>query len=392
MSDERIRELLRTPPTPGEGAAEERSWQVVRAAFDAHPPRAPKRAGRARPLLALAAVLVLVAAAFTSPGRAVLRSLRDAVGTEGVRNARPALFSLPTGGRVLVNGPGGAWIVRRDGSKRRLGSYRDASWSPHGLFVAAARGRELFAMTPRGEIRWSLARARPVRFPRWSLEPAATCCRIAYLAGPALRIVYGNGKDDTLLARRVAPVAPVWRPQTRQLAYVDAAGRLRVEDTDRRRVIWSRRLRPDTPRELAWSDDGRVLLARGRTGLWTFTASGRPLLALPTKGDTVAAAFAPGRHTVAFVIDRHGVLVVDGEGRTRRTRVVFTGAGRFGDLAWSPDGRWLLLAWPSADQWLFIRSASARKVIAVSNIARSFDPRHPKRRAPPDVAGWCCSE
>jgi hypothetical protein len=64
-------------------------------------------------------------------------------------------------------------------------------------------------------------------------------------------------------------------------------------------------------------------------------------------------------------------------------RRVFTGAGDFDRIAWSPDARWLLLSWRSADQWLFIRSAAVRKVIPVSGIEEAFGPRAV-------LAGWCC--
>ncbi len=70
--------------------------------------------------------------------------------------------------------------------------------------------------------------------------------------------------------------------------------------------------------------------------------------------------------------------------------MLFSGVGRFSDLAWSPDGRWLLVAWPDADQFLFIRTPGVRKIVAVSNIAREFDPGRPGRATFPEVIGWCC--
>ena len=81
----------------------------------------------------------------------------------GVEEAAPALFALPADGRVLVTSARGVWVVRPDGSKRLLGRYREASWSPFGRFVVAARANELAALDPStGELRWSLARpARP---------------------------------------------------------------------------------------------------------------------------------------------------------------------------------------------------------------------------------------
>src|SRR5437773_1348607 len=79
-------------------------------------------------------VPAVLAVAVTPPGKAVWGSIRDAVGRED------HLLSLPAEGRVLVNSPAGAWVVRRNGSKRLLSGYLDAAWSPHGLYIAAASG------------------------------------------------------------------------------------------------------------------------------------------------------------------------------------------------------------------------------------------------------------
>ena len=68
--------------------------------------------------------------------------------------------------------------------------------------------------------------------------------------------------------------------------------------------------------------------------------------------------------------------------------LLFAGPGVFGDVAWSPNGRWLLLNWPSADQWLFV---SGGRVHAVGNIAQEF-PRHDKLGPRLQIASrWCCS-
>ena len=78
--------------------AEERAWQVVRAAYEERIP-APRGRRVIRPALALAAALALIGAAISPPGRAVLDSIRETVGVE---KAKPALFSLPAQGRLLV--------------------------------------------------------------------------------------------------------------------------------------------------------------------------------------------------------------------------------------------------------------------------------------------------
>ena len=134
----------------------------------------------------------------------MLDGVREVVGVE---KAQPALFSLPAPGRLLVAADSGAWVVDEDGSKRRLGSYREASWSPFGRFVVASRRNELVALTPGGEVRWTLARP-DVRFPRWGGTKTDT--RIAYLSqvctalGDASRV--GGGRAlERLLCRCALP-------------------------------------------------------------------------------------------------------------------------------------------------------------------------------------------
>src|SRR5205823_14706248 len=202
---------------PGEHEAGERAWTVVRAAYAEREPVAwPRR--HTRPLLVAAVVVAAVAAALSPPGRSVIHSLRKAV---GVQNAEPELFSLPSPGQLLVTSRGGVWIVHGDGSRRRLGAYRAATWSPHGLFVAATRKNELLALDPAGHVRWSIAR-RSARLPSW--EGTRTDTRIAYLSGGTLRVVAGDGTGDQAIGP-AAPVAPAWRPgPERVLAYAARRG------------------------------------------------------------------------------------------------------------------------------------------------------------------------
>ena len=171
MSRDRDRELgrrLRAAEAPGEAAAEERSWDVVRAAHAQRTP-APRHSHARRALLAAAAGAVLLVIGLSPAGAKVgdlAEEVVEAVGI-GEDDARPALRSLPTEGELLVESELGPWIVREDGSKRLLGDYREASWSPRGLFVAAAEGRELIAVEPTGEVRWTITSAARVSDPRW---------------------------------------------------------------------------------------------------------------------------------------------------------------------------------------------------------------------------------
>jgi hypothetical protein len=358
---------------PDEQAAGERTWQVVRAAYESREPVSwPRR--HARPLVAGALVAAAVAAVLSPPGRSVVHSLRRAVGVE---HAQTELFSLPSPGRLLVSGHGGTWIVEADGSRRRLGRYRDAALSPHGLFVAATKANELAALDPKGDVRWTLPRRSP-RFPTWTGTLRDT--RIAYLSNGKLRVVAGDGTGDRGLGP-AAPATPAWRPgPSRVLAYMVGA-RLIVSDLDTARTLL--RLRPPVGTwKLAWSSDGRLLLALGATALRIYHGSGKVALAREPSGGNhyVDGGFVPGTHRV-LVLREYGfqsAVVAAGT-----NRIVFRGTGTFGQLGFSPDGRWALVSWPTANQWVFLRMGRPRRIVGVSRISSQFG-------GFPRLKGWCC--
>jgi len=377
VNEERLRRALLAEPAPDEQAAGERAWETVHAAFEAREPVVqPFR--HTKPLLALAFVAALVAAALTPPGRALADDLRDAV--VGVEQAKPELFSVRGGGRVIVESDAGAWVVSSDGSRRLLGPYREASWSPFARFVVAARANELVALEPDGTVRWKLARPN-VRFPRWG--GGATDTRIAYLSGGRLHVVAGDGTGDVDAGGlpTAAPVAPAWRPGSRfVVAYAATDGRVYAYDTAGS-LLWRSAPHP-RPRLIAWSSDARrlalvtadkVVVLTGRTG--------RPLSTRPLRG-VQGAVFAPGGHELALVRARD-VLLLPEHGRPQR---VFAGAGAFDGIAWSPDRRWLLVGWRDADQWVFVRVAGKRRIEAVSSVTELFD-----SASFPRIGGWCCA-
>ncbi|MGH2988804.1 MAG: WD40 repeat domain-containing protein [Solirubrobacterales bacterium] len=405
MNEDRLRELLRDRPIPDEEAAEERAWRVVRVAFeerDRKPAPAVHRR-RARLVLALAAALVLAAALALTPAGAKVGDLISDVVDPGRERAEPVLTELPTGGRLLVESSRGPWIVQPDGSKRLLGDYDYATWSPSGLFVAVTRGHELIAVVgdqsavgePAGTVRWSLARPQRVRDPVWVGPQVAT--RIAYRSGDSLRVVAGDGTDDRLLDPRVSDTSPAWKPGGRHLlSYADRNGRVRLVNADSGRELWaSGRITTDIE-NLAWSPDGQSLLVLTSSFFVLLDESGRSIAKGPTGEAAEAAAFSPRSGRIALVRRSAGkaptgrselvLLGPDGFGERR----LFNGPGRFTDVTWSPDGEWLLLSWKEADQWLFIRPSDER-VVAVSNISRQFDPGASEPAPFPRVAGWCCS-
>jgi hypothetical protein len=351
--------------------AEERAWQVVRTAFEERTP-APRERHLLRPVLVLAAVAAVAGIAASPPGRALISSVRQAV---GVKKAQPALFSLPASGRLLVVSHSGPWVVQPDGSKRLLGHYRDASWSPFGRYVVATQKNELVALDPKGNVRWTLAR-HDVRFPRWTGTHTDT--RISYMSGPVPHVVAGDGTNDRVFCFTLAEkVAPLWRPGARRvLAIVARNHAVYAIDIDGCRLVW-RSLDLVKPRPLGWSSDGMRLLVLTQRGLLALR-EGKPLSA-PVRA--VAAAFRPGTHEIAVIRTRAGASEV-----ALGKRLLFRGTGEFRDLAWSPDGRWLLVTWPTADQWVFVRASGARRIVAVSGITRQFG-----GGGFPRIAGWCCA-
>jgi hypothetical protein len=381
---------MRDQPVPDEHEARERAWRVVAEARTAMPATARRRPWR--PALVAAAAGSLIVLALTPPGAAVGDWIRDTI-DPGRDDARPALDSLPAPGRLLVTSDAGAWVVQADGSERRLGPYREADFSPRGLYVAVTRGRRLLAVDPKGEVRWSLTRSDPIRRPSWSAEPGF---RVAYLSGSGLRVVAGDGTADAALAPRVADVTPAWRPgRAHVLAYVDGAGRIVVQDTDRPGRRWRSAPGP-RPLQLEWTPDGRRLLALSPGELGVYTGRARMLrgLLMPVGREAESMALRPGAEEAALIrSDGAGgseAVSVPLEGAGGPPRRLFRGEGSFSGLAWSPDGRWLLLSWRDADQWLFIRSAAVRRVEAVSRVGRHFDPGGEGPAGFPELAGWCC--
>jgi hypothetical protein len=366
--------------------AEQRAWEVVRRAYAERSP-AP-RAERAGKWLVLALVVVfgaIVAAVASPPGRAVFRSMREAV---GIQHAAPALFSLPAHGRLLVVSAerGGVWLVHDDGLKQRLGAFTDAQWSPHGRFLVATTANELVALDAEGDVHWTLTRRDPTS-PRW--EGTRVDTRIAYDAASGLRVVAGDGTGDKLLDPSAKGVPPAWDPaQLHTLAYY-SGGAIVLRNADTGRIEWRSPISV-LPTDLEWSSDGRYLAVVSAKRIVVLDATGRPARTVSMLGaELLEAAFAPGSHRLAVAVRlaaNSEVRLVDVD-HPGHAKLLFAGPGIFGDIAWSPDGRWLLVAWPTADQWLFLHGS---RVHAVANIRQQF-PRADHLGPVLELAGrWCC--
>lgn len=392
MKERELRKRLLTDPVPEELEARERVWPTVRAAWETRE-RVSWAERRARPILALAAAAVLVGAAVSPPGRVAAGWLREQVAVED-EQGRP-LVRLPAPGLLLVLSPQGPWVVQADGSRRLLGAYEDATWSPNGLYVAVTGGRRLAAVEPDGSLRWSLSRPQQVSQPRWFPR---TGFRVAYRSGNNLRVVVGNGTEDRLLARDVGPVAPAWRPGERHvLAYADGEGGVRVVEVDTRQQL-ARLSAPDGAQKLIWTGDGRrlfILAGNGRIDSYRPDRSELLLKSYALNATEVdSVALDPGSRRLAATdfdraTGRSRVLLMSlGGGAPRELTSL---AGQLGEIAWSPDGRWLLVAWPDADQWIFLRVSEERpRIVTVSNVSREFDPGATGPGDFPRVAGWCC--
>jgi hypothetical protein len=380
-----VRDELERVEIQGEEDARERAWSMVHEAFAEREP-VPRPSHWPRVAAVALVLAALAAAAFSSPGQAVLDEIREVVGVE---RAQPALFSLPAPGRLLVASDAGLWVVQADGSKRLLGDYREGSWSPFGRFVVAARPNELVALETDGKVRWTLARPG-VRSPRWT--GTATDTRIAYVDRTGLRVVAGDGTGDRLLVPgfrgRLA-----WRPGSSFVLATATTREIRAIDATTGRTLWRVRRSGATPTEIAWSDDGRRLAVVSPRPLTLHNVRGEPIYELgPGAAPVVDAALAPSGRSFVFAqaAARRGWLWVVPRIREIRpeaseARRLFSGAGAFDQVAWSPDGRWIVAGWPAADQWLFLR-ADGSGVRAVASVSEQF-----RSRTFPRVEGWCCA-
>jgi hypothetical protein len=398
MNERDLKSLLREAPVPAREDAELRGLRVVEAAFAQ---RRPARRDVRAQLAAAVALAALLGALMLSPAGAAVRDWVGDVFATGVPDAEPGLTEIPGGGHLLVQSAAGPWVVQPDGSRRLLGDFDQATWSPRGLFVGVASGRTLSALEPDGDPRWSVPAPAAVSDPRWS--PSGF--RIAYRAAGELRVVGADGEGDALLDPSVAPVPPAWSPLgSEQLAYVDGDGRLRIAESATGKSVASAPMLPRVER-LEWAADGSMLLEASPRSLRLRALTAHKLMAsvgveaareieLPGPATIRDAALSPDGDSVAVLLalrsaGRPRSLVLLTGTRGGPSRRLFSTPGRLAQLAWSPDASRLLISWPEADQWLFIPTDGPGRVRAIAGIAAEFAPGG-SSSAFPQIEDWCC--
>jgi hypothetical protein len=393
VTEQELRELLRDAPLGLDPGSEQRAWHAVRSAYQPRPARRTRWTVR-RPVVAVATVALVVVLALglvTAPRQAVARWLRDAFGLTAAPHATRGLGGLPGGGRLLVETANSSWLVSADGSRRDLGTYTGAAWSPHSLYVVAWRGAELAALNLTGVHQWELTASGVISAARWSPDGY----RIAFLADGVLNVVAADGSGRHTVSNAAATVPPAWQPRTgsaHRLTFVTSAGAIDQIDADTGASLWTVHP-PEAARQLLWSPGGQLLLVLGAHELSEYTSAGRLVSRVRPAGATIESAAFTSPGNFALVIHptagRPDSVELLSTGRRPEPKILYTGLERLSDLDASPNHQWVIAASPSADQWIFIRLRSPARLLASTNISDAF-PRLTGTTAKtfPQLAGW----
>jgi hypothetical protein len=378
-----VRDRVREQPLPGEAEAAVRTWPVVEAALAERQPAGHRRRTPLR-LAIVTALLGLALAITLSPAGAWIGDRFDSE----PHPSPPAFAALPKGGSVLAISRSGAYAISPNGSTQRLGSFSQAGWSPHGKHVVGVNGRRLIAVTPTGTVKWTLAEPRRVSHPAWSTDEGFA---LAYLERSSLRVVAGDG--DPVTNRRVrggaAAVTPAWLPHSdRVLTYATTRGTIETVDLTTRTTLWRTGAIAARPRSLAWSRNGRRLVALTSRSVVVVDARGRVLRTVPLPGAARELALHPNGTKAAVRVTGGGEMRVlelrlDAGGAGAGPREMFQGDVE--GLAWSQNGRRLLIGWRGAGQWLLLGPGD--RIRPLHDVSRELG----TAGGFPRVAGWCCA-
>lgn len=416
--DTTARRALAGVRAPDEMGAQDRAWATVHAAYSERTVAAPVRSRRRVALVPVAAVLI-GAVAFSPAWAAVTRIINHALSTLRVSHA--AALSMPAPGRLLVSNARGTWIVSSGGQVKRLGPWTGASWSPRGKYVAVTAANTLAAVDPNGKLAWWLP-TRPATDPQWYWPSGY---RVAYRSGADLREVAGDGSGDHLLATRVAPIAPAWRPgHPYQVAYATRRGAVMIRQGDTGAMVWHTEPHAGRPLALSWSPTGTRLVLVTSAGAWLYEPDQAPPLhiRLAVRGPLHGASVSPDGRWLAVVSGTSGasratgtsaasdtkdapsdtqgaasdtqgaatapqLQLADLTAPARPSRTVLSGIP-VSQPTWAPNSRWLLVTWAGADQWWFVRATGRTRVIAESRVAAKLGAGG--RSARLQLDGWCC--
>lgn len=202
---------------------------ALAASLAALRPSAPPRRGARTLVVALACAVVLLAVAAGS--LAAAGALHVSFGHKPRARPPARQLTLPKGASGIAAVVGGRLsVVTKTGFRLEGLSVSSAALSPHALYVAAGIGRSLVAIAPDGRRPWSHPAGGTVVSIAWA--PFGN--RIAYIVrtrrGLVLRLIWGDGTNDTVLDRSVRRVQPAWRSDSLALAYVGAGGKVIVYD------------------------------------------------------------------------------------------------------------------------------------------------------------------
>jgi hypothetical protein len=190
---------------------------------------APERGGRSWALLVVAAAVAAVAVG--AGALAATGKLHVALGTRAHRATVPTRLSVPAGthGIAVVAG-GKLWLATRRGLRIEAMPVSAAELSPRALYAAVGLGSSLAALAPGQRRAWTHEAGGRVVAAAWSPDGLKIAYVVHRRRGNELRLIEGDGDNDRLLDRHVAPAKPSWRGDALAVAYVRPMGRAAVFD------------------------------------------------------------------------------------------------------------------------------------------------------------------
>ena len=353
--DRAMTHRARTPPRPaaarrgrGRGAQLAGGGGGARRAWPAGHAGSPRRVALR---LALVAVLPPRAAALALSLPAPRWATGSATASRGATApGRPSPRCRRAAGAGDLARGAPTWSGPR--STRRLGSFSQAGWSPHGLHVVGVQGRRVIAVT--GRDREVDARApRAVHDPAWSTA-----------TGSGWRTSRARRFSVVVRERRSGDDHRVWPRRRRGHARLAPAQRPLADLRDGRRarsrrststagdVLWRSPVPAsfETPRALAWLPTATASSHSGqiRSRSWIDTVASAARSRCPASPASCALhPPADGRPSCSpnRVLEHPPLEQTAGAG-------ALPGDRRRGRLV--GDGRRLLMSWSDTDQWLML--------------------------------------